>query len=136
MSRCDETSFKEPFGRLMREARQVKYIIAIGDGMADLAQPSLRDETPLSFAHTPCLDRLARRGRVGSTCLIPPGCAPGRQIVSHRAKPSGLNTVKPSPDAPSTSFCCSRTRSMSAFISAMHASCTRVIELPGRMSWN
>lgn len=61
----------------MREARQVKYIIAIGDGMADLAQPSLRDETPLSFAHTPCLDRLARRGRVGSTCLIPPGCAPG-----------------------------------------------------------
>lgn len=55
----------------------MKYLIVIGDGMADTPQAALCARTPLAYAETPCLDRLAAGGQCGQTCLIPPGCAPG-----------------------------------------------------------
>lgn len=55
----------------------MKYILAVGDGMADEPQAALGGQTPLGYAQTGCLDRLSRAGMVGRTCLIPPGCLPG-----------------------------------------------------------
>lgn len=57
----------------------MKYVIAVADGCADLPAPPAG--TPLSYAHTPCLDRLAARSLLGQTCLIPPGCDPGSQAA-------------------------------------------------------
>lgn len=57
----------------------MKYLIAVADGCADL--PGQPVGTPLSYAHTPCLDRLAARSQIGQTCLIPPGCDPGSQAA-------------------------------------------------------
>ena len=39
-----------------------KYIVLIGDGMADYPVAELGGKTPLQSARTPHLDRLARRG--------------------------------------------------------------------------
>ena len=57
----------------------MKYLIAIADGCAD--QPILSGQTPLQYAHTPCLNRLAAHGRVGRTNLIPSGCPAGSQTA-------------------------------------------------------
>lgn len=57
----------------------MKYIIALADGCADL--PVVGGDTPLGYAHTPCIDRLAARAVIGRTCLIPTGCIPGTQAA-------------------------------------------------------
>lgn len=53
----------------------MKYLIAVADGAADL--PLCPQGTPLHYAHTPCMDTLSARSRLGRTCLIPSGCAAG-----------------------------------------------------------
>lgn len=55
----------------------MKYILIIGDGMADNPIPELAGKTPLEAASKPFLDSLARRGTVGSVQTIPAGFAPG-----------------------------------------------------------
>lgn len=57
----------------------LKYLIAIADGCAD--QPILSGQTPLQYAHTPCLNRLAAHSQVGRTNLIPSGCPVGSQTA-------------------------------------------------------
>ena len=42
----------------------MKYILVIGDGMADNPVPELGDKTPLEHADLPCIDGLAARGEV------------------------------------------------------------------------
>ncbi len=37
----------------------MKYVIVLGDGMADLPVEELQGLTPLEFARTPCMDSLA-----------------------------------------------------------------------------
>ena len=56
----------------------MKYIIILGDGMADYSIASLGNKTPLQAAHTPHMDRIAREGRCGllhtiSDPTLPPG---------------------------------------------------------------
>lgn len=53
----------------------MKYILVVADGCADLTTQTI--QTPLSFAHTPCLDQLSAHGVQGQTCLIPKDCPPG-----------------------------------------------------------
>lgn len=53
----------------------LKYILAVVDGCADEIHSNR--PTPLTYAHTPCLDRLALASTLGQTCLIPPHCVPG-----------------------------------------------------------
>lgn len=50
----------------------MKYILVIGDGMADLPVPSLGDKTPLEYAAIPNIDDLARRGEVVAVKNCPP----------------------------------------------------------------
>lgn len=55
----------------------MKYVLIIGDGMADNPLPELGGKTPLEAAAKPFLDDLAERGTVGSVQTIPAGFAPG-----------------------------------------------------------
>lgn len=49
----------------------MKYILIIGDGMADAALSELDGKTPLEAAATPGMDFLAQNGILGSTCNCP-----------------------------------------------------------------
>jgi 2,3-bisphosphoglycerate-independent phosphoglycerate mutase len=59
-----------------------KYIVLIGDGMADYPVAELGGKTPLQAARTPNLDRLARQGVLGRVNTIPPGFAPGSDVAN------------------------------------------------------
>lgn len=60
----------------------MKYIIILGDGMADNPIPSLGGKTPLQYARKPEMDEMARLGRNGLTNTIPAGFAPGSEIAN------------------------------------------------------
>ena len=55
----------------------MKYILLLGDGMADRPHPDLGGKTCLQAAKTPNLDMLATRGRVGMVHTVPEGFPPG-----------------------------------------------------------
>ena len=55
----------------------MKYILVIGDGMADNPVPELGGKTPLQHANTPVLDSLTARGELGSVRNCPEGLPPG-----------------------------------------------------------
>jgi 2,3-bisphosphoglycerate-independent phosphoglycerate mutase len=60
----------------------MKYIVIIGDGMADEPLPELGGRTPLEYATTPNLDRLAREGACGMLRTIPEGFEAGSDIAN------------------------------------------------------
>lgn len=55
----------------------MKYILIIGDGMADNPVPELNGKTPLEAASKPFIDALAAKGEVGSVRNVPEGLPPG-----------------------------------------------------------
>lgn len=55
----------------------MKYILIIGDGMADNAVEELGGKTPLQAAQKPCIDSLAARGEVGHVKNVPAGLPAG-----------------------------------------------------------
>ncbi len=59
----------------------MKYAIIIPDGAADEPQASLGGKTPLEAAHTPAMDALAVRGRVGLTNHVPESLPPGSEVA-------------------------------------------------------
>lgn len=60
----------------------MKYIIILGDGMADEPIPELGGRTPLQAAEKPEMDWLAAHGRNGLLDTIPQGFAPGSEIAN------------------------------------------------------
>jgi 2,3-bisphosphoglycerate-independent phosphoglycerate mutase len=60
----------------------MKYIVFLGDGMADLPVPQLGGKTPLMTAHKPNMDRLARSGLAGLVTTVPAGLAPGSDTAN------------------------------------------------------
>lgn len=60
----------------------MKYVIILGDGMADWPLEQLGGETPLSYAHTPVMDELAARSEIGTAATIPEGMAPGSDTAN------------------------------------------------------
>lgn len=74
----DNSSLNFPF----REVRRNKYIIILGDGMADEPIASIGNKTPLQAANTPNIDKLAKMGRCGMLDTIPRGFAPGSEIAN------------------------------------------------------
>lgn len=60
----------------------MKYIVVLGDGMADEPIAELGGKTPLEFARTPQMDRLAARSEIGMTSTIPEGMAPGSDTAN------------------------------------------------------
>lgn len=59
----------------------MKYIILLGDGMADYPIESLGGKTPLEFAHTPNMDQIAAKGTLGLIDTIPPGYSPASDVA-------------------------------------------------------
>ncbi|MCL2628882.1 MAG: cofactor-independent phosphoglycerate mutase [Oscillospiraceae bacterium] len=55
----------------------MKYILVIGDGMADNPVPELGGKTPLQYADTPAMDTLAGAGLLGSVLTVPEGMPAG-----------------------------------------------------------
>ncbi len=55
----------------------MKYILIIGDGMADNPLEELGGKTPLEYADIPHIDRLSAHGMLGSTVNCPKGLPPG-----------------------------------------------------------
>ncbi|MGD0281517.1 MAG: cofactor-independent phosphoglycerate mutase [Dissulfurispiraceae bacterium] len=60
----------------------MKYIVIVGDGMADRPLDDLGGLTPLKKAQTPNMDRLAREGIIGSVRTIPVGLHPGSDVAN------------------------------------------------------
>lgn len=60
----------------------MKYVIIIGDGMADRPLKELGGKTPLQVAFTPNMDKMAREGLCGSVRTIPPRLHPGSDIAN------------------------------------------------------
>ena len=59
----------------------MKYVVLLGDGMADWAVESLGGKTPLEFAKIPNMDRIAREGTLGLINTVPEGCKPGSDVA-------------------------------------------------------
>ena len=60
----------------------MKYIIVLGDGMADEPLEVLGGKTPLQVAEKPGMDALAKKGEVGLTCMVPEGMSPGSDTAN------------------------------------------------------
>ena len=60
----------------------MKYIVVLGDGMADKPIPELGDKTPLEYAKTPMMDSLAQLGEIGMVHTIPDGMKPGSDTAN------------------------------------------------------
>ncbi len=60
----------------------MKYIVILGDGMADEPQEALGGKTPLEAAVTPTMDALAQQGEVGLLKTIPEGMSPGSDTAN------------------------------------------------------
>ena len=60
----------------------MKYLVLIGDGMADYPLEALGGKTPLMVARTPNMDALAQRGKVGLVRTIPHGLPKGSEIAN------------------------------------------------------
>ncbi len=59
-----------------------KYMILIGDGMADYPMEELQGKTPLQAAKIPQMDKLARQGILGMVRTVPPGFSPGSDVAN------------------------------------------------------
>ncbi len=60
----------------------MKYIIVLGDGMADEPLAELGDKTPLEYAKTPCMDMLSKKSKIGLAATIPEGMKPGSDTAN------------------------------------------------------
>ena len=54
----------------------MKYVVVLGDGMADRPIAELGDQTPLAYAETPTMDQLAAVSEIGMVHTIPDGMKP------------------------------------------------------------
>lgn len=59
-----------------------KYIIVLGDGMADEPIESLGGKTPLEYADTPAMDELSKKAEIGMVHTIPEGMKPGSDTAN------------------------------------------------------
>lgn len=60
----------------------MKYIVMLGDGMADWPRPELGGKTPLDAAKKPNMDYLAQHGTVGLARTVPEGMSPGSDTAN------------------------------------------------------
>ena len=60
----------------------MKYIIMLGDGMADEPLAELGGKTPLECANTPTMDALAKKSEIGMAHTIPEGMSPGSDTAN------------------------------------------------------
>ena len=86
-----EESRNDAFNLLMRRCcstaaafigDKMKYIVVLGDGMADEPIEQLGGKTPLAYAKTPAMDALAKVSEIGMVHTIPKGMSPGSDTAN------------------------------------------------------
>ncbi len=60
----------------------MKYIVVLGDGMADYPMDALSGKTPLMVANKPNIDSLAQKGVLGMCKTVPDGMKPGSDVAN------------------------------------------------------
>jgi 2,3-bisphosphoglycerate-independent phosphoglycerate mutase len=60
----------------------MKAVLLLGDGMADEPLAELGGLTPLEYAETPNMDRVAREGRTGLVATVPDGFDAGSDVAN------------------------------------------------------
>ena len=60
----------------------MKYVVLLGDGMADYPLPDRGNKTPLELSHTPYMDFMAQHGEAGLVKTIPEGMPPGSDVAN------------------------------------------------------
>ena len=60
----------------------MKYVVILGDGMADYRQQFLDNKTPLMVANKPYIDGLARKSELGLARTVPCGMKPGSDVAN------------------------------------------------------
>ena len=62
----------------------MKYVVVLGDGMADYPVAELGGRTPLQAARKPHMDLLARTAELGLVRTVPGGMTPGERCRQPR----------------------------------------------------
>lgn len=60
----------------------MKYIVVLGDGMADEPLEEFRGKTPLEYANTGNINKLSKQSEIGLCSTIPEGMTPGSDIAN------------------------------------------------------
>ena len=60
----------------------MKYVVILGDGMADEPLEALGSRTPLEVANTPVMDALAGMGELGLAKTVPAAMKPGSDVAN------------------------------------------------------
>ncbi len=60
----------------------MKYVVVLGDGMADRPIPELGGKTPLEVAKKPNIDALCMKSQVGLVRTVPQGMKPGSDVAN------------------------------------------------------
>ena len=71
----------------------MKYIIVLGDGMADEPLAAYGGKTPLQMAEKPVIDNLAKMGRTGLLKTVPEDMHPGSEIANMSVLGYDVHTV-------------------------------------------
>ncbi len=60
----------------------MKYVVILGDGMADWPIDELDGRTPLEYANTPFMDELSKKAEQGMVRTVPSGMSPGSDTAN------------------------------------------------------
>lgn len=60
----------------------MKYVVILGDGMADVPSEKLGGKTPLDVAKKPNIDKICAMGEIGMCKTVPEGFAPGSDVAN------------------------------------------------------
>lgn len=60
----------------------MKYVVVLGDGMADEPIEELSEKTPLEYAKTEAMDAISKKAEIGMVHTIPEGMKPGSDTAN------------------------------------------------------
>lgn len=60
----------------------MKYVVILGDGMADVPSEKLGGKTPLEVAVKPNIDKICQMGEIGMVKTVPHGFSPGSDVAN------------------------------------------------------
>ncbi len=60
----------------------MKYVVILGDGMADAPSEKLNGKTPLEVAKKPNIDKICQMGEIGMVKTVPDGFSPGSDVAN------------------------------------------------------
>lgn len=73
---------KAKASRFIDWRKTMKYIVVLGDGMADEPVGEIGGMTPLEYAKTPAMDSIAPKSEIGLVHTIPEGMKPGSDTAN------------------------------------------------------